>query len=230
MARFDDAEQHPAIVEKSFGRGKVLLFASSADSEWNNWPKRPSYVVSIQELGHYAAKPNQRRTDLICGGPIRMTLDPARYQPEAVLRTPAYPAEAEALIHASPAGDGQTYELFWPKVDQVGIYRLLLTPMNIGAGQQEERPLAANLDRAESNLDSCNEADLRRSAPEIKFDYVTDVGTLAHRSDEGLREFWPALLIAVIALLMLEQTLACWFGNVETSNPRNVEPPKRREG
>ena len=212
VARFSDARQLPAIVESAgdgSGRGKVLLMTSSADSEWNNWPGRPSYLVAMLEMCQYAARPEQTRAHLTAGGSLRVSLDPARYQSEAVLRTPNYPSEPEIALRGEPQADGRAIELHWPTVDQVGVYELLLTRAN---GAQERRLLSAHLDSRESNLASCTEAELRRSAPQIDFEFVSDVAVLAAKSDEALREFWPALLIGVVMLLMLEQSLACWFG------------------
>ena len=212
VARFSDARQLPAIVESAggeSGRGKVLLMTSSADSEWNNWPGRPSYLVAMLEMCQYAARPERTRAHLTAGGSLRVSLDPARYQSEAVLRTPNYPSEPEIALRGEPQADGRAIELHWPTVDQVGVYELLLTRAN---GAQERRLLSAHLDSRESNLASCTEAELRRSAPQIDFEFVSDVAVLAAKSDEALREFWPALLIGVVMLLMLEQSLACWFG------------------
>ena len=212
VARFSDARQLPAIVESSSGRsggGKVLLITSSADSEWNNWPGRPSYLVAMLEMCQYAAKPDRTRVYLTAGGSLHVLLDPARYQSEAVLRTPNYPSEPAIAIRAEPQAGGRAIELRWPRVDQVGVYELLLTREN---GVQERRLLSAHLDSQESNLASCTEAELRRSAPQIDFEFVSDVAVLTAQANETLREFWPALLIGVVALLMVEQSLACWFG------------------
>jgi hypothetical protein len=184
---------------------------SSADSEWNNWPGRPSYLVAMLEMCQYAARPDRTRVNLTAGGSLRVSLDPTRYQSEAVLRTPNYPSEPEIALRAEPQSGGRAVELHWPEVDQVGVYELLLTRAN---GGQERRLLSAHLDSRESNLASCTEAELRRSAPQIDFEFVNHVAVLAEKSDEALREFWPALLIGVVALLMVEQSLACWFGRV----------------
>ena len=126
-----------------------------------------------------------------------------------MLRTPNYPSEPEITIRAEPHAGGRAVELLWPDVDQVGVYELLLTRAD---GARERRLLCAHPDSQESNLASCTEAELRRSAPQIDFEFVNDVAVLAAKSDETLREFWPALLIGVVALLMVEQSLACWFG------------------
>ncbi len=214
VARFNDARQLPAIIESrpaEIGQGKVLLMTSSADSEWNNWPGRPSYLVAMLEMCQYAARPDRTRVNLTAGGSLRVPLDPSRYQSEAVLRTPNYPSEPEIALRGEPQDEGRAIELHWPEVDQVGVYELLLTRAN---GGQERRLLSAHLDSRESNLASCTEAELRRSAPQIDFEFVDDVAVLAAKSDETLREFWPALLIGVVALLMVEQSLACWFGRV----------------
>ncbi|MCH7872724.1 MAG: hypothetical protein IID33_13590 [Planctomycetes bacterium] len=214
VARFSDARQLPAIIESAprrgeSGSGKVLLMTSSADSEWNNWPGRPSYLVAMLEMCQYAARPERTRAHLTAGGSLRVPLDPGRYQGEAVLRTPNYPSEPEIALRAEPQAGGGAIELHWPMVDQVGVYELLLTRAN---GAQERRLLSAHLDSRESDLASCTEAELRRSAPQIDFEFVNDVAVLAAKSDEAIREFWPALLIGVVVLLMVEQSLACWFG------------------
>jgi hypothetical protein len=214
LARFSDARRLPAIIESAGGepgRGKVLLMTSSADSEWNNWPGRPSYLVAMLEMCQYAARPDRTRVNLTAGGRLSVSLDPARYQSKAVLRTPNYPSEPEVALRAEPDSAGRTLQLHWPNVDQVGAYELLLTRAD---GVQEQRLLSAHLDSLESNLASCTEAELRRSAPRIDFEFVDDVAVLAAHRDEAVREFWPALLIGLVALLMLEQTLACWFGRV----------------
>lgn len=52
-ARFDDGR--PAIVAARRGEGRVLLFASSLDAEWNDLPRRPGFVPFLHRLIEVAA-------------------------------------------------------------------------------------------------------------------------------------------------------------------------------
>ena len=61
LARFTDDLRSPALVERAFGRGRVLLFTSSVDLDWNDWARAMdgSYVVTMLELAQYAARRSQ---------------------------------------------------------------------------------------------------------------------------------------------------------------------------
>lgn len=48
LATFDDGS--PALVEGRVGKGRVLLFTSSADRDWTDWPIRTSYLPAMQRF------------------------------------------------------------------------------------------------------------------------------------------------------------------------------------
>ena len=52
LARFD--ESSPALVESALGRGRVLVFASSLDRVWTDFPLRNAYVPFWHRLAGYA--------------------------------------------------------------------------------------------------------------------------------------------------------------------------------
>lgn len=92
IARFDDAEEHPAIVERSFGRGRVILVATSADKEWHQWPDHPTFLPVMMELVRHVARKSDSALPAWVGQPIEMPLDPAVFEADAVVRTPALQA------------------------------------------------------------------------------------------------------------------------------------------
>lgn len=60
LMQFDSAE--PALVERSVGSGRALLFASSLDLEWNNLALQGLFLPFVHEtLRHLAQAENQRR-------------------------------------------------------------------------------------------------------------------------------------------------------------------------
>ena len=52
LARFDDSS--PALLERTLGRGRVLVFASSLDRVWTDFPLRSAYVPFWHRLAGYA--------------------------------------------------------------------------------------------------------------------------------------------------------------------------------
>lgn len=52
VARFSDGA--PALLERAFGAGRVVLFASDLDRRWNDFPLNPSFVPFALETVRYA--------------------------------------------------------------------------------------------------------------------------------------------------------------------------------
>jgi hypothetical protein len=46
----------------------------------------------------------------------------------------------------------------------------------------------------------------------LKFEYVRDLGTFTAQAFDPRTELWWPILMAAIAILMLEHSLAWWFG------------------
>jgi hypothetical protein len=53
-AKSDGTPGDAAVVMKQIGRGKVVLFASTADTEWNTFGAEPSFLPFVHELTYYA--------------------------------------------------------------------------------------------------------------------------------------------------------------------------------
>jgi hypothetical protein len=51
LAAFDDGA--PALVEARRGKGRVLLFTSSVDRDWTDWPIRTSFLPALQRFAAY---------------------------------------------------------------------------------------------------------------------------------------------------------------------------------
>ncbi len=48
--------QFPALIESNFGKGKVFLYVSTLDRDWNNFPIQPTFLPWIQRWVKYASK------------------------------------------------------------------------------------------------------------------------------------------------------------------------------
>ena len=209
IARFNDEAATPAVIERSFGDGRVTLVTSSCDLEWNDWAKDPSYVVSLLELTQHLARGAGGATDQLVGSPVEVSIDPARYEAGARVRTPGYPAVAEVDVTATPDEQGRGFRIRWEQTAAAGVYRFVLTTR---AGEEEVRAVAVNVDPSESDLTAATEGDLRQSLPELDFTYVAGLDSLGEIGGEARRELWRLVLAAVVVVLMGEQCLGWWFG------------------
>jgi len=217
LARFNDSAESPAIVERSFGRGRCIFIATSADQEWNDWASNFSYLPFMMELVQYAARPSQRMAQAVVDAHIECPLDPAVYKKRAELRTPGYPVEPAVFLDAEPAEDESDvgtiaggFVLKFSDTRKVGVYQFLLAKTT---GDSVSRYVAVNPDARESDLRAASRDELDRVLGEaMPFEYVADVGALAGSSADGKPEFWWPLLLGAMAVLMSEHVLAWWFG------------------
>ncbi|HVX83859.1 MAG TPA: BatA domain-containing protein [Phycisphaerae bacterium] len=71
-AKPDGSPGDPAVVSRQVGKGKVVLFASTADTEWNSFGAKPSYVPFMHELMYYAIPGESATLTLHVGDSIRL--------------------------------------------------------------------------------------------------------------------------------------------------------------
>jgi len=209
IARFDDAEASPAIVERSFGLGRVALITTTADKEWHDWPDHPTYLPVLMELAAATVRRGSHESRHLVGVPLEHWLDPAVYEPDVAIRTPSYPAAPEAGATAAPDGEDARLALNWEHTDLSGVYQFILRRRD---GGQEARLVAVNVDPAESNLARAEERELRQAMPGVLFEYVDELDKLAGAPGESRRELWRLFLFAAAGVLLLEQGLAYRWG------------------
>jgi hypothetical protein len=67
-ARFDDGA--PALVERTEGQGRVVLFASDLDRRWNDFPLHPAFVPFVAETLRHVASNNAPAADAFVVGRV----------------------------------------------------------------------------------------------------------------------------------------------------------------
>ncbi|MBI4718628.1 MAG: BatA domain-containing protein [Planctomycetes bacterium] len=209
VAAFDDAEQHPAIVERALGPGKVILITTSADKEWHRWPEHPTFLPVMMELMRHVARHGDALQEQWVGAPITMPVDASAFAPDVRVRTPAYPEERELSVTALSGEDGRGLVLTWEHTRSSGIYQFALQRRD---GGEVVRLVAVNVDPRESALATSDEAELRRALGGVPFEYVQGIDRLAGESGEGRVELWRAALLAAAIVLITEHTLAWGWG------------------
>ena len=50
------ANGQPILAEKKFGKGVVMFWGTSIDTDWTNLPARPSYLPFAQQIASYLSE------------------------------------------------------------------------------------------------------------------------------------------------------------------------------
>jgi hypothetical protein len=200
MARFADGS--PALVEKQFGLGRLVLAASGATTEWNTLPVKPAFLPLIHQLvAHLAGGADGTRNGSV-GEPLVKPLPLGEAGRKAVL---VAPGGAESAVKPLLDDRGATITLEAPQ--QAGFYRL-----RVEQGTQDL--FAVNRNVAESDLRSLGRDALKRLLTGFEWSWIglnEDVVSALTRARQGV-ELWRHLLIAALALMALETMLAQLFG------------------
>ena len=77
----------PAVIESEFGKGKVILYLSSLDRDWNNFPIQPTFLPWLQRWIKYSARSleNISNNSLLVGDHFNFETDDAIHY----LKTPS---------------------------------------------------------------------------------------------------------------------------------------------
>ena len=67
LMQFDNSE--PALVERTVGDGKVILFASAMDLEWNNLALQGLFLPFVHEILRHLVQPESNQTAMPSSSP-----------------------------------------------------------------------------------------------------------------------------------------------------------------
>lgn len=229
IARYLDAENSPAWVERVIGRGRSMLFTSTVDQDWNDWARAPdgSYVVTLLELVQHVARRGAHAYSHHAGETLELAVSPEVYDPTAIFKSPAFPEvpSTPAQARESELLPGQLMTLVGPPADTLGAWQVELRSRD---GREEVRPLCVNLDPRESDLASASHGELEslfRGWP-LR---IASVEQFLTGRERGRYEIWPTVLLALIGVLLTEQFLAWWFGRLPAGGIA-ARPRRRRTG
>lgn len=190
------------LAEKTLGRGKVMVFASSADRDWTDLPTRTAYVPLLHGvLGHLAhLSTATQRPGAVMPAPATFLGRQSDRDNVITLHTP----EGQERVGRYVAEDTQVRAQF-ADYTVPGLYRVT-TPSGPDL-------LAVNATRAESNFEKLQLADLRaRVEPLTVFvDEEQTVGQAAASSRLPMRELSGMFMLALVAVLMVENVCANRF-------------------
>ena len=203
--RFNSGD--PAIIDAPYGRGRVILITTSVDREWSTWAVwGHSLIPLMHEAVNYAIAGRWKDRDVLVGQPL---------QSHVGLRAADTPA-----IHQLPNGDAKTLQpspdgrmVITEPTTTSGFHKVVLGPP---ANRTDW--FAVNVDPLESDLTALRVEELRTELlPGVDFSYLTEWEEVSiGRGEKGRlistgTGFSRTLLIAAVALLLVEQLMAWHF-------------------
>lgn len=211
IARINDGERSPGIVEKPYGKGRCFAFALAANRDWTDWPDDPSYVILMQDTVSYLCGNLVGEGDVRVGDAMRHIVDLTSVQREANMKTPSnerVPLQVVPLEEGDKSTTRSLWQFAFAANDQPGVYQLDL--LN-AAGKPRSLSFASNVVSDEGSLLRLNLDD-----PENKFGSKVNVirgDQLANQTIEGgKRELWKWFLLILAGILLVEQYLGQLFG------------------
>ena len=219
LARFDTGE--PALVERAAGRGRVIVYASTLDLNWNDLALKPMFLPFVHQLGRHLSGFKEQPAWLTIGQVL--DVDAAEVAAGATTASAARAAAGRAILTpggqrrdlAAPAAGvpGGTAPAAALELTEQGFYEIR------GSGRDAGPTIvaASNVNLAESNLDRMDPNELVAS--------VTGNGpagssggqdVLPDEAQELAQRVWWYLLFAGILLLILETVIAHRYSRVRT--------------
>ncbi|GMV80117.1 MAG: hypothetical protein AMXMBFR7_13010 [Planctomycetota bacterium] len=218
----------PAAVEMSLGEGRIVLFGTTADKAWTNWPTKSHYLLLVNMLALHLIQPEYQARNRMVGEPFAYKL---RREQFGLVRR-------EGLKLSDPDGEPLSMDI------ETESQRALGRPTRRAGIYSAEVPtdqglknvhFAANRSvEEESDLDTIEDAEIVSRIPAAKGEQPeqarlfeseltreqveflgADFGTVqeALKKHKSGKEIWRWLILAVLALLVAESILAMRFGN-----------------
>jgi hypothetical protein len=199
----------PAIIESEFGKGKVILFLSSLDRDWNNFPIQPTFLPWIQRWIKYSAKSLENITK------------------NAFLVDEQFEFETEGTIHYIKSPSGMIESLLKNKDGKIiytdtrspGVYSLFqetselpeldLEKFRGKSDKLKTLPISAertgnfsvNIDILESYSEKISDQEIKEFFPEIPVDIFTDMDNWNSSADtQGFPLATPFLIFMALML------------------------------
>ncbi len=208
----------PLLVERSFGRGRVVAWLSTVDYAWNNCVLYDGFYLPFwRELVLHLANRTRPPVNLALGGRYERTLSASEYAADVTVATPDDRREGVALERVAGR---DMYRLTYPGDDErgglqhSGLYSVSRSGL-AGGGEARTDYFSVGLDTDEGDLARFS-ADEMEQALGLSVQAIKPEGAREALQSEGSvggsHEYWRQAMAAVIALLVLESLLAALFG------------------
>jgi hypothetical protein len=192
----------PAIMERTFGFGRVVQFASTADAGWTDLPVRPIFLPLMHRTLGYLLARQEERLNLRAGTLFTYAVAPELAGKDVTIVPPGGKRETTRPQRIEVKNNA-------PVVEYADTF--VGGPYSTYFSEEGHPPVrfAAFSDPGESNLDEISAADtksLGAAAQMVRWTPATDLRALLVRERTGT-ELWLAVAFAALLLAIAETVL-----------------------
>lgn len=208
--RLNDADNSIAMVDRTVGDGRVVVFTIPGDGDWSMWPSSPTFAPIMVDLISYLAGSAGADHWVTLGGKVSIPIDLSAYENRVVVRDPENEKMETVAKPADPDNpDSVIYNAEFENLSRRGFYEAQLTRHS---GTQETVLLATNYDARESRLSRLTPSLREDGFFGDKISLISTAGLLDQTLQGGNSELWIMILVALMAILVTEQFLGWLWG------------------
>ncbi|RME80738.1 MAG: hypothetical protein D6785_09930, partial [Planctomycetota bacterium] len=204
LATFTDASGTPAILEQSYGQGKVLLFNTSADRDWTNFPVTQAYLIFVRSMVSYVAKKSKTTANYLIGQSL---VFPWKEGYELELHSPM----GDEMIN--PVEKKEDLLVIKPEMaTQIGFYELR---WRLGVEVQKKDYFSINRQDIEGDLESSSEEETKGYLAPLTLDFRSQDESRTKEISLKITpkgHLWSHFMFLAFFFLLFEIWLAYWFG------------------
>ena len=194
----------PALIESTAGKGKVILFVSSIDRDWNNFSIQPTFLPWIQRWVKYSARglDSLMLKELLVGEPF------SREEP----------SESSQTYIVLPGGKTtrpsfENGQVTFESTNRPGIYQLYrgsskadtnATLLQLPPGTEPAGSFSVNIDTTESSSIKITNEEIENFLPGMDITYFDGYQKRDLNGSEGGSPMSTAFMLLMGSMLLLE--------------------------
>ncbi len=217
------ATGEPLLIEKPFGRGKVLLCTTGSSTRWSKLPTHPVFLPMLVRTAIEARTDTGRVENYLAGSRVSIRPETAVSDDTGPITLTPPNGQTQRVVETTPTAEG--LEATFTDTHRPGIYG-----WQIGTGDEplDEGVFAVNPYGEGCDLRAFEPDEFIRAMRARGFERVYVAGTraeaLATAADaaEG-RNWWDLLIAAVVLLLVVEAVVANRRGELPGRAPAAPE-------
>jgi hypothetical protein len=206
LARWNDPQQSPAVLEKRFGDGRVLFWSITADKSWSDWPSEASFVLAMRVAAQQIAAEIQRGENLTAGEPIHFELETVTAPQSGELIWQDRDLKPQEVRFGS---EGETKTIL--SSDPIRFAGVVEATWQAAQSDNQSQKFAINANVEDSVQDKLNEQELQQYLGRMPLKLIRYQGKEMDLSTAGT-ELWRYLVVILLGCLISESMLATWIG------------------
>jgi hypothetical protein len=210
LATLDDPGSHPLLLERTFDRGRVLLWTTTIDDAWTRLPDSPRTLIPLaHELLRYAARSNLPVRNLAPGEPL-VTEVGTFPRNLALSRPDGSRTPIDGVPQELPDGRWRLPVIPGKDTEKAGLYRI---EMESAGARASSVAFAVRIDPSEGDLERLRPEELGSLHPAL---VAVATGAVDARGEDPRAlqrgELWRGIALACLVALAMESLWAAWIG------------------